>query len=400
MSPRTTLRPFYDHATDIARFYGFLPLTDLLKTVEVTKKQPKIKIRISKAQSAAITHSERFKLLHEFLSSPLTDIRDPQLIQYIPSTTPHAKEKLTRFGLEVVRSNSSVAEAILLQVATAILKEAGHNDVFVDINSIGDRDSHDRFLRDVSAYYRSNIHALPTDCKDMLRHDIHSVLTHTSDACKILREEAPKPMNYLSEGARQHFKQVLEYLEHLNIPYRVNNVLMSDPECYTHTIFEVHSGSPDALDADEPLGEETLLARGGRYDELPRRIGYRKNIPAVGMSFFTESKQFKDLKPKKLLRASKDPRVFLIQIGFNAKLLSLQVLEELRHANIPVYQLLNRDRIGVQLQTAERMGVPYVVIIGQKEANERSILIRDMESRSQQSIPIKDICKFLKKVAR
>ena len=399
MSPRISHKPFFQHASDIARFYGFLPFTDLLKTAEKQQKN-KIAVRVSKSNEHSITHSERFQLLREFLSSPLTEIRDPHLIQYSPGTTPIARQKLKRFGIEVLRSGSSVAEAIVIQVAMAILQEAGYRDIFVDINSIGNKDSRERFLRDVSNYYRSNIHLLPTECKDLLRRDIYQVLCYNHEACQELREEAPKPMNYLTEGDRQHFKQVLEYLEYLNVPYRVNNVLANDPECYTQTVFEIHSGNPDTLGMDEPLTAETLLARGGRYDELPRRIGYRKNIPAVGASLFTDSKAFtgQKISPKKL--TTNDPRVFLIQIGFDAKLVSMQVLEELRHAHIPVYQLLNRDRIGVQLQTAERMGVPYIMIIGQKEANERTILVRDMESRSQQSIPLSGLCKFLKKVAR
>ncbi|MFA6898534.1 MAG: His/Gly/Thr/Pro-type tRNA ligase C-terminal domain-containing protein, partial [Candidatus Paceibacterota bacterium] len=94
----------------------------------------------------------------------------------------------------------------------------------------------------------------------------------------------------------------------------------------------------------------------------------------------------------------KKPKVFYIQLGFEAKRKSLGVIELLRHAKIPVYQSISRDRLGSQFAAAEKMGVPYIMIMGQKEAVENSVIVRNLANRSQETVPIADLPKYLRKI--
>jgi histidyl-tRNA synthetase len=89
--------------------------------------------------------------------------------------------------------------------------------------------------------------------------------------------------------------------------------------------------------------------------------------------------------------------VFLVQIGYEAKLKSLQVIDELRRARIPVSQALAKDRLGAQLSEAQRLGVPYVLIMGQHEAVRDMVLIRNTETRSQDTVPITDLIPALRR---
>lgn len=392
---------FFDAAEDTATFYGFNSLGALHEELKKnrTKKVPKPNLRLPKGGKPEFYHTERFQLLREYLTDAAQG-STPHLIHYRPCTTAAAKQNLKRFGLEIVNSPKSIAEAIIIQTAMTILKDTGHKDVFVDINSVGDIDCKQKFARECGTFYRKHMSDLPTSYKDLMRRNIFDVLRGNHEKCKTLRDEAPKPMNFLSDPARIHFREVLEYLEHLGIPYRINNVLSGEQDCYSRTVFELHKGSPDSIDPDEPLTTDTLLARGGRYDELPRRVGYRKNIPAVGLSFYTENDHFKGMKPKKVAKRKPNPKVFLIHLGFDAKLLSLQVIEALRHARIPLYQMLSRDRIGTQLNRAEALEIPYILIIGQKEATENSVLIRDMKNLSQSTVPLDALIPHLKKIIR
>ena len=88
--------------------------------------------------------------------------------------------------------------------------------------------------------------------------------------------------------------------------------------------------------------------------------------------------------------------MYFIQLGFDAKLKSLNVIEILRKAKIPIAQSLSKDSLGTQLAVAEKTGMKYALIFGQKEALEDSVIVRDMESRSQDTVKLDKLLEYLK----
>lgn len=90
--------------------------------------------------------------------------------------------------------------------------------------------------------------------------------------------------------------------------------------------------------------------------------------------------------------------MYFIQLGFDAKLKSLNVIEILRKAKIPIAQSLSKDSLGVQLAVAEKMGVKYALIFGQKEALKNSVIVRDMTNRSQETIKLNKLLEYLKEL--
>jgi histidyl-tRNA synthetase len=143
---------------------------------------------------------------------------------------------------------------------------------------------------------------------------------------------------------------------------------------------------------------DLALGGGGRYDGLGKMLGSKKDIPAVGaaigMDRVIDAAWFKDLSP----RIMEDPRFYLIQLGFEAKIKTLAILEILRKAKCPVYQSLSKDKLGSQLAAAEKMNVPYVIIFGQREAMDGTVIIRNMANRSQDSVKISELMTYIKKL--
>lgn len=88
--------------------------------------------------------------------------------------------------------------------------------------------------------------------------------------------------------------------------------------------------------------------------------------------------------------------MYFIQLGFDAKLKSLNVIEILRKAKIPITQALSKDSLSAQLAIAEKIGVKYALIFGQKEALENSLIVRNMENRSQKTVPLDELLTYLK----
>ena len=124
----------------------------------------------------------------------------------------------------------------------------------------------------------------------------------------------------------------------------------------------------------------------------------KRDISAVGVSIgvdrVVESNWYAGLAPKIL----KKPKIYFVQLGFDAKLKSLNIIEMLRKAKVPVLQALSKDSLGTQLSIAEKTGIPYVIIFGQKEAIESSVIVRDMNTRSQETVKIDKLLEYLKKL--
>jgi len=242
-----------------------------------------------------------------------------------------------------------------------------------------------------------------------------------------LRDDAPMPMSHLCTPCRQHFKEVLEYLEALEIPYTINNHLVRGLDYYTKTVFEIFDSaeSPvadeeeknkDEEDADEKKGDEEgsekeerkeekeattpteplAIASGGRYDYLAKTLGAKKDVPSVGGSIGVDrlimSPKHKKLAP----RIRRKPKVYFIQLGFEAKLKSLAIIDILRKSRTPIMQSLSKDSLGAQLGQAEKLNIPYTIIFGQKEAMDGTVLVRNMQNRSQETVPIDKLADHLK----
>ncbi|MEX0931277.1 MAG: His/Gly/Thr/Pro-type tRNA ligase C-terminal domain-containing protein [Candidatus Paceibacterota bacterium] len=395
-------KQFLKDSLSIARFYGFDPLSHALaeqKTLlRKARRKPQIRsLKLPKYIRPTQIDPTRFHALKCYIENGFHDAGEQMFVYHGSHDIPFARPSHGHYiAIDAVATSKSIAEAMIIQTALTMLKTLGHTDCYVEINSVGDSDSQSRFTRDCTAYYRKKISELPPIARELLKNDLYGLMCHSDEKCKELACEAPKPIGFLTEQSRAHFTEVLEYLEHLSIPYRINTTLTGPREAYSKTVFEIHEGSIDTADQ---ASRETLLAYGGRYDELARKLGLRKNIPAIGASILLGGMptSFKVPAP---VRRSQRPQVFLIQVGFSAKLLSLHVIEDLRKQNIHIYQSLAKDKLSSQIQLAEKLSIPYTLIIGQKEANERSVIVRNMENRSQDTIPVSQLGPFLKNLIR
>jgi histidyl-tRNA synthetase len=115
---------------------------------------------------------------------------------------------------------------------------------------------------------------------------------------------------------------------------------------------------------------------------------------SLGVDRITELASYAKLSP----RIVKKPKVFFIQLSFDAKLRSFEVIEALRLAKIPVQHSLSKDSLSAQLGLAEKLGVPFTIILGQKEALDGTVIVRNMDTRSQDTIKVGKLAEYLKKI--
>ena len=400
---------FFEKAQEIAIYYGFKPIeTPMLENKEIFTTsigegtdiidKEMYTLKTKGGDHLALKPEHTAPLVRAYIEHGMQSMPQPVLLyQYGPSFR-HDKPQRGRyrqfwqFDLDSLGSEKSIMDAIIIKTSMSILEEAGAKNLIIDINSIGDKECRNGYTKELTSYYRKHASSLAGIDRERLKINPLRILDSKEEKTKELNENAPDSVSYLCPSCKKHFKEVLEYLEEMNIQYNINKNLVRGLSYYTRTVFEIieQKGAED--------GAPLTLAGGGRYDYLARKIGGKKDVSAVGISIGVDrivaSPWYKKLSPRIL----KKPKIYFIQLGSEAKLKSLNVIEILRKAHIPIAQSLSKDSLGSQLAIAEKLAIPYSLIFGVKEALDNAVIVRDMSNRSQDTVKLNKLLEYLKEL--
>lgn len=391
-----------DKVGEITLYYGFEPYESPdIKKVDLDNAKNLLEGDYIDEKNDSKDHlplhvEEKISLLRKYTEDSLNTRNQPVMLYFKEPFKGSIKKGSSNYNrycdLEIMGNSKSIAEAILIQTACAILKEEGYENIGIEINSIGDKESINKYTRDLTSHYKKNINDMHAECRQLFKKDPFELLSCQNDKCKKINETAPKSMDFLSESSRIHFQEVLEYLESLNIPYRINNALIGNRKYCTETIFTIID-----LNYDKKLKGQKTLAVGVRYDGLSKKIGIKKEIQGVGISLL-----IKNNKPelKKEIKKFKRPFASFVQLGFESKLLSLGVIESLRQQKIPLLLSLAKDRLGAQVSMVERKNIPYSIIMGKKEAMDKTAIVRNMDTHAQEIVGLDELPRYMKKLEK
>lgn len=399
----------FEKAQEVAVYYGFKPIeTPTLEKEEVFTSalgegtdvidKEMYTFKGKGGDRIAVRPEYTASVMRAYLEHGMQTLPQPVMLYSYGPVYRHENPQRGRlrqfrqFNLEILGTEKSIADALIIRTLITILEEFGFKDLIVDINSMGDKETRPTFLKDLTNYYKKHLEGLCKDCHERIKTNPLRLLDCKQPQCQPFKDAAPSSLSYLSNDARNHFKEVLQYLEEMGIAYRINNSLVRGLDYYSRTVFEVIK-----IDVDENGKEKDItITGGGRYNGLAKMMGSKKEVPAVGTGLGIERimmfPECKSLAP----RIMKTPRVYFIQLGFEAKLKSLCIVETLRKARVPVYQSISKDSLGTQLAQAEKMEVPYVIIFGQKEAMDNTVIVRDMKTRSQDTVKIDALSDYIK----
>ncbi|OGI72398.1 histidine--tRNA ligase [Candidatus Nomurabacteria bacterium RIFCSPHIGHO2_02_FULL_38_15] len=400
---------FFEKAQEVAMYYGFKPIETPIMEQEalwtsgigegtdiIDKEMYTLKTK--GGDKLAIRPEYTASIMRAYFEKGMQSLPQPVMLYSYGPVYRHDNpqngryREFRQFNLEILGTEKSIADALIIKTAVSILKEAGAQEIIVDINSIGDKESRPVYIKELVNYYKKHIADLSPIDRERLKTNPLRILDSKDPRTIKINENAPDSIASLSSAGKKHFKQVLEYLDQMNIAYRINKNLVRGLSYYSHTVFEIleTSGGTDVT----PLA----IGGGGRYDYLAKTLGAKKDVPAMGMAIgvdrVVEATWFKKLEP----RIMKKPKIYFIQLGFEAKLKSLNVVEQLRMAHIPIMQSISKDTLGIQLAIAEKSGAPYALIFGHKEAIDNTVIVRDMQNRKQETIKLDHLAEYLKKL--
>ena len=349
----------------------------------VTEGGDKLSLRPENTAGVARAYIE-----HGMVNQP-----QPVKLYYIGPQYRHEKpqagryRQLWQFGFECLGDIDPVIDVQLVGISYQFLKELGL-DVVVQINSVGDNNCRPQYIKALKSYYQGNKKEMCPDCQNRMNKNVLRVLDCKNKKCQEISEQAPQILDFLCDDCKNHFMGVVDYLDEMDISYNLNHKIVRGLDYYTKTVWEIVENSEE--------GKLSSLCGGGRYDGLIENLGGR-STPAVGFAIGMERVIIKLQEKKIMPPVLKNTEVFVAQLGMEARKKSMCLFEDLRQDGFQVAEAMSKKGLKDQLEIANKKGVKYVVILGQKEISDGTVLIRDMESGVQEVVDYRKIKTELKK---
>jgi histidyl-tRNA synthetase len=284
-----------------------------------------------------------------------------------------------QLGVEVIGSADPRADVEVIAIATDILQTLGLKDLTLNINSVGNFEDRPRYRQALVDYLTPYKEELDPDSQERLTRNPLRILDSKDKRTQEIVATAPSILDYLGDYSRQHFNKVQQLLTDIGIPYKLNPCLVRGLDYYTHTAFEIQS---------DDLGAQATVCGGGRYDGLVQELG-GSPTPAVGWAIGLERLILL------LQQLSEPPRPVLdfygVSRGEAAEAQALQLAQKLRQAGFAVELDLSGSAFGKQFKRADRSGAVACLVLGDAEAENKTVNLKWLKSGEQQAIAQADL---------
>ncbi len=230
---------FFEKAQEIAVYYGFKPIK--LPTIEKEEvftsavgvgtdivEKEMYTLKTKGGEHLALRPEGTAGAMRAYIEHGMQSLPQPVMLYYYGPFFRHDNPQKKRyrefhqFGMEIMGTEKSIADALIIKVSSIILEEAGAKNLVVDINSIGDKDCRPQYIRELTNYYKKHLVSLGAVDRERLKTNPLRILDSKDPKTIEVNENAPDSMSYLCSECKHHFKEVLEYLEEMGINYRIN----------------------------------------------------------------------------------------------------------------------------------------------------------------------------------
>ncbi len=293
-----------------------------------------------------------------------------------------------QFGIEFFGSFNASADAETIAAGVNFFKELGITEVYVDINSLGNKEDRKRYSQVLKEYYKDKINGMCEDCKRRYKTNPLRILDCKQEGCKIVNAQAPVLMDYLCEESKTHFETVKKLLDASGIEYVVNDKLVRGFDYYTQTVFEfVAKGSNGAASG--------VLGGGGRYNNLIEEIG-GKSIPAVGFGIGLE-RVILEMENRGIeITDGEKLTAYVVKDGLNNSIEDYKIAAMLKENGISADINHMGRKFKKDMDYAHKIGAKFVVIISEESLNNKSVQVKRQNSWDKEEVKIDELAKYIK----
>jgi histidyl-tRNA synthetase len=317
---------------------------------------------------------EREKVSKWFYTSPYTYLTQGQIKQG------------NEFGVQIFGDTAPIADAQIINLVYRLFTDMGLQELSLEINNIGCLECLPGYQEVLRNYFKDKKYDLCENCVESIDTYPVKILACNNLSCSAVANEAPVLVDYLCDNCRRHFIGVLEGLDELGLVYNLNQKIIGQPWS-RKTVFEVRYRNNN---------QEFILGSGGHADDLIQGFG---GLPAAALGFTGRIEEiltaFEAANIKFAAKNKVD--VYLVPLGDLAAKKTLKLFSELWSQDIMASEFIGPGSIKTQLKLAETNKVSIALIIGQKEAREGTVILRDVRSGMQELFTTERIIDEVKK---
>ena len=283
-------------------------------------------------------------------------------------------------GVELFGIKDPTADAEVILMAVNYLKAVGLNDLEVEINSLGCPACRENFKTLLKSVLKPDFDNLCDDCRNRYEKNPLRLLDCKVESCKAIFEKPDVQKviqsDFICEDCAEHFKEVKQLLDTMNVKYSVNKLLVRGLDYYNRTVFEIKSNN---------LGSQNAVCGGGRYDSLVKNLG-GEDTPAVGWAMGMERlNSLLSEKPVEKLDG------YIVSNNIQQAFL---LAEDLRKYGYKIELDLSNKKFTKQLEKASKVA-KYALILGEDEIKNKVVSVKNLATSEQKQLSIQELRSIL-----
>jgi histidyl-tRNA synthetase len=257
----------------------------------------------------------------------------------------------------------------------------------LQLNSVGDAQCRPAYLSDLRAYLVSHAGELCHDCRERAQKNPLRALDCKVPTCQPVLVKAPRLLERLCDGCRDHLVAVRSGLDALGVAYLIEPRLVRGLDYYVRTAYEFTS---------EDLGSQSAVAGGGRYDGLVETLG---GPPTPGIGFGLGMDRLALIldaqgRPIPVRR----PAVFLVSADAAGAAAALRLSSELRKSGVACDLDARGGKLARQFKQAERVEARFALVLGSQELAAGQGKLKDMTTRAESPVKLAELAARLREV--
>jgi histidyl-tRNA synthetase len=316
---------------------------------------------------------QQFAPMKLFASGPMFRYERPQKGRF---------RQFHQIDAEVLGAAEPQADAEIIALAALLLEDLGLSDkVVLHLNTLGDAASRTAYRAALVEYFTAHQAALSKESAERLLKNPLRILDSKDAGDQALVQDAPIIDAYLTSAASDFFESVTQALDAMGLSYVRNPRLVRGLDYYSHTAFEFITTH---------LGAQGTVIGGGRYDGLMEQMG-GPHTPCVGFAGGIERLAMLIAEPAPVVGA-----IALVPMGAVAEQAALRLAVDLRRAGFAVEQAF-KGNMKKRMGKAAEAKAPAVIIIGETELAQESVMLKDMTSGEQTLVARSNLAAALKK---
>jgi histidyl-tRNA synthetase len=277
--------------------------------------------------------------------------------------------QFSQVGVEVIGRDDAAIDAEVVLLLHDLLAAVQVRGARIELNSLGCSVCRPGYRAALLAYGEAHRDVLCENCSRRLERNPLRLLDCKDPACRESTADAPVMIDHLCEACREHFDAVRAMLAREGVEPRSNPRMVRGLDYYCRTAFEVVA---------EGLGAQNAVGGGGRYDGLVEALG-GPDAPGIGFALGIERLALASGEPE--AAQARVPEVFIAPIGSTAAIEAMHLAHRWRREGMRVEMASGARSLKSQMRLADKVGSPYVLILGEDELAARALTVRDMVAK-------------------